>query len=401
MPERLALSRTLWLVVAPSVAGFVWHLTRVLRPAGNDGADPWPRRIGIGSVVLASGATLGQFLRFMREPSGTEALVQHGVSAAAAGPIDLGLGLLFDPLSATACALACGIAVAVAAFLSSRPAPERDARTWAWLELTLAGGLLSFLASGFVTRLLGWTLAAAAAAWLAGWADPRPGALRATRGALAILALLFGAMPRAGLGSFDTSTFSIVALLVAAAAMSASAPPPGAPLALAALECGGTTGLLGPLLLVRVAVVAPLPPGAGPVIAVAGAAMVIAVARRALRTPAGASRWLALVGGSPAGLTCISLGADGATGALLVLVTAGAVASLLLLAGARRGIVLSGSRAPARADLEGALLGRAPESAGLLLLSFERWVLDAIGGAVGVCAHASAWALSRIDARRP
>ncbi len=126
--------------------------------------------------------------------------------------------------------------------------------------------------------------------------------------------------------------------------------------------------------------------------------MLAGVALRALLEPAGPSRWLALVGGAPAGVTCISLGADGAKGGLLVLVSAGLAAALLLLtADARR--LLEGAR-PAK-DPEGALLGHLPEAAGLLLLSFERWVVDAIGGAVIALGHASAWALSKIDARRP
>jgi hypothetical protein len=89
---------------------------------------------------------------------------------------------------------------------------------------------------------------------------------------------------------------------------------------------------------------------------------------------------------------------------LLVLVSAGLAAALLLLTAAARGVTAEAADAkgaPARRDLEDALFARAPADAGVLLLSFERWVVDAIGGAIAALFHASAWALSRIDGRRP
>ncbi len=412
MPERLALSRTLWLIVAPPAVAcgcqLASGLARRRRPAGVDPLDASARRarrVGVGSAVLASGATLGHALRFARAPAGTGALVQGASVGTLAAPMGVHLGLRFDPLSGTACGVACAVALGAAVLLASRPATERSGRAWAWLELATAAALLAFLADGFAATVLGWTLAAAAAAWLAGWTDPRAGAVRATRGALAIAALLVGAVFRDESGGLDgPGTLALVAFLVAAAAMSASTPPAGAPTALAAASCGGTIGLLGPFLLLRLA---PLAPGAssapdlGPVVAAAGIAMLAGVGGRASLAPHGASRWLALAGGAPAGLTCVALAADGGSGGRLVLVAAGLVAALLLLTAAARGIPAAASApAPGPTDLEAALLERAPERLGSLLLSFERWVVDAIGGAVVVIAHASAWALSRIDARR-
>ena len=49
---------------------------------------------------------------------------------------------------------------------------------------------MSFLADGFVPVALGWALAAAAGAWLAGWNDAGAGVIVATRGAAALAALL-------------------------------------------------------------------------------------------------------------------------------------------------------------------------------------------------------------------
>jgi hypothetical protein len=60
------------------------------------------------------------------------------------------------------------------------------------LQLALAGALVSFLADGFLTVAIGWALASAAGAWLAGWHDARLGAVVGTRGAAALGAMLFG-----------------------------------------------------------------------------------------------------------------------------------------------------------------------------------------------------------------
>jgi hypothetical protein len=189
--QRLVASRTLWLIVAPPLFGFLWHLATGLRRTAADGrsgrATASVRNVGIGAVLLACAATLGHAARLVRAAPGIEGLFQHGAGGTLAGSVDTGLGLLFDPLSGIACTLACAVAAAAALFASN------DWRTWAWLELALAGGLLSFLADGFLTTLLGWAIAATAGSWLAGWRDPRVGAERATRGAFAVLAILVGA----------------------------------------------------------------------------------------------------------------------------------------------------------------------------------------------------------------
>jgi hypothetical protein len=405
--QRLVASRTLWLIVAPPLFGFLWHLATGLRGAAGGGrSEPSPasvRNVGIGAVMLACAATLGHAARLVRAAPGVEGLFQHGAAGSLAGSVDMGLGLVFDPLSGMACALACAVAAAAALFASS------DWRTWAWLELALAGGLLSFLADGFLTTLLGWAIAATAGSWLAGWRDPRVGAERATRGAFAVLAILVGAsllfwglrgqwdgddyivdapaelvaprsdarlsfreiaaevaapdpvgatapslteiatsLPartaseaprRAGPGGFDIVTLALIAFLAAAVAMSATVPPRGAPFVLCAVG-SATIGALGPFLLLRLAFLAPLARVGRPAIAAAGVFMLVAVARRAAYGR-GTTRGLALAGGAPAGLTCIALSADGAKGGLLVFGVACAVAALLLLAASSQGLSTS------------------------------------------------------------
>ncbi len=468
--QRLVLSRTLWLMVAPPLLGFFWSLGRRLRPAAEAQPEPWPRRVGVGSVLLASGATLVHVARLAYAPAGVGALLQRVGSGARIGPVDTGFDLLLDPLSGAACSLACAVAMAGAVLLvSSRAHQERNWKVWAWLELALAGSLLSFLAGGFVTMLLGWTLAGAAGAWLAGWTDRRAGAVRATRAALAMMALLVGATllgrepegdaysdespsdPTLGatvlgatLGSSGSSSrreaiwspgaiaapdrsslsFSelgasfaapsdeapgrgdgvapaLAAFLIAAFVMSPSAPTPGSPLALTAVASGATTSALGPFLLLRLDFLVPLVARGAVAIAVAGALMLAIAGERALLAAKGPLplRWLALVCGAPAGLTLISLGADGSAGALLVLVAAGLTSAFLTITAVRRGVWSSDVAPPRRGGVDDALLRAGPERAAELLMAFEHWVVDALAGAAAVLLHAAAWTLDRFDSQ--
>ena len=473
--QRLALSRTLWLIVAPPLVGFVALLVlRALQARGlrlgRGGA--FARRIGLGSALLSAAATLGQAVHLTRLAPGMIGLVQQAPRARV-GVLEVGLGFALDRMSCAACGLTCAVTLMAALALRSR-----RWRTWAWLDLALAGALLSFLADGFVTLLVGWALSAVAAAWLAGWRDTRAGSVRATRGALSVTALLVGAAfvfwglgalwdgedyalapgvdlamaseaadgPKAGVpsapahpsltfaeiasevsaqarsgesgagehpgpGGLDAMSLAFAAFVVAAASLALSSPRAGVPFALSAVGSGATFGIVGPYLLLRMGAIAPLSPGALRFTAIAGVVLVTGVAARALRASSGPARLLALLAGAPPGLTCVSLGVDGVRGGWLVLLSSGSAAALLLLTAAVRGLpTVAGPvarphawpRRPLEAPiggLEPALFEHLPESAGALVMSFERWVVESIAGAVVVAVYAGSWALARFDAQ--
>ncbi len=103
------------------------------------------------------------------------------------------LDLSFDALSATFCSLACVLALATAGVLARRPVPGTSWQPWAWIQLSLAGALLTFTADGFVGVAIGWAVSGFASAWLAGWNDSSAGIVAATRSAVAIVAMLLGA----------------------------------------------------------------------------------------------------------------------------------------------------------------------------------------------------------------
>jgi hypothetical protein len=198
--QRLVLSRTLWLVIAWPVVGLGWQLM-VARPRIEKARDAGgvlrelalARVAGVGGVALASTATLGHALLMARLPAGSRVLFEPLFRGARFGALDAGIELLLDVRALVACGLACAATLAAAVVVATRPAPERGWKPWAWLQLALAGTLLAFLADGFVTAAVGWSLAAIAAAWLAGWHDEAAGVAAATRGALALAAMVAAA----------------------------------------------------------------------------------------------------------------------------------------------------------------------------------------------------------------
>jgi hypothetical protein len=184
--QHAVLSRTLWLLPAPLLLGLAWHLASALR--GTDAEDsPSARLVGMAGVGLATGATLGHVVAL----GPRRAFVQPFAAGAHIGPVDASFGLCFDPLAAIGCAFACVVALGVAGYLSTRPA-GRSWLIWAWIELALAGAIVSLIADGVPTLALGWTLAMGAGAWLGGWSEPRAGQFVATRGAAGLGALVLG-----------------------------------------------------------------------------------------------------------------------------------------------------------------------------------------------------------------
>jgi hypothetical protein len=539
--QRIVLSQTLWLVVAWPIVGFLWQALvarrRIARARGQTDmrrALASARTVGIACIALAAISTLAHAVLLMPAQGGDHALFEHVARGARFGNIDGDIDLLFDPLAAAFSGLACVIALCASVFLATSPPPARGWRTWAWLQLSLGGALVTFVADGFVGTALGWALAGAAGAWLAGWNHAGAWTIAAMRTAVAIAAMLIGAillfwglggswdgdeylpdlqshfstvridssegdvapggpaltftsLPgalvfvdearipsmrspfvrvgvrtgthallvrpgdgsgddvlglvafaegdeiavvpvgptlryraiadqlvlrdaqgdnpvrntlelRGGPGGATVVAASLVALLLAAFAMSGSLPSPEAPLALTAVSQCATTAALGPYLLMRVAFLFPLAPNTWVAVESVGAAMLLVAGWRA-PAAAGMDRWLGFLGVVPAAIACLALGAAGVTTATFVMLVSGtATAAVFLWAG------LSGpsrsQRVPVRhgaaADL---LLLRAPARLGELLIGMDRWVVDGIAGAIGALSRAGAWVIAKSDER--
>lgn len=199
--QRVVLSRTLWVVVALPLLGLAWHvLLWRRRRAHVDGAGPTAaqlsgaRTVGIGTAVVTTAAVLGHVIALLRLDPASRAMLDPFARGVPLAGLEAPLDLWMDGRAAVECTLACAVATGVALVLARRPAGERGWRPWTWLHLALAGAMLSFLADGFAGLALGWSLSAAASAWLAGWSNARAAAVAASRGALAIASLALGAV---------------------------------------------------------------------------------------------------------------------------------------------------------------------------------------------------------------
>jgi hypothetical protein len=197
--QHVVLSFTLWLLVVPLLLGFAGHgfIGGQSRRRAAD-AETVRRQferakiLGMATVGIATGAALGHAVGLVRAAPAPRAFIEYLSSGARIGDVDASIALYFDGFAAIACVLSCVVAFGVATWVATRPAAEGGPGVWAWIELALAGALLSFLADGLATMAIGWTLIVAASAWLAGYADPRAGAVAATRGAVAITLLVVG-----------------------------------------------------------------------------------------------------------------------------------------------------------------------------------------------------------------
>jgi NADH-quinone oxidoreductase subunit L len=227
--QRLVFSRTLWLIVAWPLAGFAWQamvargrMARATSDVARRRARGSARNAGLACIALSAVSTLAHAAVLSRTPDGARALFQSIALGGRVGSLDAQVDLWFDPLSATFCSLACLVALAASAVAATNPqggaspsvppSAPRDPRvppplprrgpvrvehawqTWAWLQLSLAGALLSFLADGFIGTAMGWTMAGAAVSWLAGWHEPssRAAVIHAVRGVAATSAMLLG-----------------------------------------------------------------------------------------------------------------------------------------------------------------------------------------------------------------
>ncbi len=198
--QRLVPSGTLWLVIAWPFVGLLWQVLVVRRRAQHARSLEQARRAlassrnaGVCCVALAFASTLAHVVVLARAPEGINALFQPLARGARFGQLDAEIALMFDPLSAAFAVLACLVALASAVLLSARPSAGSGWRAWAWLHLSLGGALVAFTADGFVGMALGWSLAGAGAAWLAGWNDISSGTVAAVRSTIALATMLVGA----------------------------------------------------------------------------------------------------------------------------------------------------------------------------------------------------------------
>ena len=188
------LTRTLWLLVAAPLAGFLWHLVAAVRAKAHAKEAPRGDVAGMLAIGGCAGSALVHVASLARKEPGAF-FAETLTSGVRTARFDAPLALSLDPLAAAAIALACLMALIAAVVLvaasGAAPASEDSGgwRAWAWLELGLAGAVLSFAADDPATMACGWSLSAIAGAWLAGWTDAEAAVRSGTRSAAGLASM--------------------------------------------------------------------------------------------------------------------------------------------------------------------------------------------------------------------
>lgn len=185
------------------------------------------------------------------------------------------------------------------------------------------------------------------------------------------------------------AVFALGGLCVSQAALA----PPGP---LAALAASSTTSLLGPMLLLRADFLFPSAVRTGAVVAIAGAALVLAATWRALPYE-GTSRWLVFATGAPGGLALIALGLGGSGRALVAMVVVGLGVAVLKVLAPR--VEAPPADVAALDDAEDSALLSVPARLGELLATMEHAVVGAVAGAAAASAHLLAWTVAMTNQR--
>lgn len=158
--QRIALSRTLWLVVALPLLAAAVQLVLARRAASSRVA-----RVGIVGIAAALVAVIAHGVELARLPADERFLFAHLWRLVRVGQLDVNLDLALDPLSA----IACGV-VASAALVAAIVVPESSPVRLACRSLVVGATLLVVLADGFVVAI-----AAAELVTVAAWALARDG----------------------------------------------------------------------------------------------------------------------------------------------------------------------------------------------------------------------------------
>ncbi|MDM7916798.1 MAG: proton-conducting transporter membrane subunit [Candidatus Eisenbacteria bacterium] len=113
--------------------------------------------LGCAAPILSFAVVLVSFLRLLGMPEEGRVLGQTLFSWIAAGRLDVGLGLLFDPLSATMLLFVTGIGSLIHIYSIGYMAHDRGyARYFAYLNLFTFAMILLVLGDGLLPMFIGW-----------------------------------------------------------------------------------------------------------------------------------------------------------------------------------------------------------------------------------------------------
>ena len=171
----------LWLVIALPLAGAVILLL------GGRATDRWGHLLGtalpIGSFVLS----LVMFIDLLGRDSGNRQLSQHLYTWMQVGHLDVGMDLLYDPLSSLFLLLITGVGSLIHVYsIGYMEHDPRRRRFFAYLNLFVAAMLMLVLAENYLALFLGWEGVGLASYLLIGFWQWKPSAAAAAKKAFVL-----------------------------------------------------------------------------------------------------------------------------------------------------------------------------------------------------------------------
>ncbi|MBS4751976.1 NADH-quinone oxidoreductase subunit L [Nocardioides sp. zg-ZUI104] len=205
-----------WLVIALPLAGAAFLLL-----LGNRRTAAFGHWVGLATITGSFALSVAMFVALLGRDEGDRQVAEHLWTWIQAGSLDVGLDLLYDPLSALFLLLITGVGALIHLYSVGYMAHDpRRSRFFAYLNLFIAAMLMLVLAENYVGLFLGWEGVGLASYLLIGFWQHKPSAAAAAKKAFVINRV--GDM---GLGlaiflmfvTFGTTSFSGVSALAPAA----------------------------------------------------------------------------------------------------------------------------------------------------------------------------------------
>ncbi|WP_248580223.1 NADH-quinone oxidoreductase subunit L [Nocardioides sp. InS609-2] len=149
----------LWLVIALPLAGAVILLVGgpLTRSTGKSALDRWGHLLGTATAVGSFLLSLALFVTLLGRGEEERQVGQHLYTWFQAGGLDVGMDLLYDPLSAVFLLLITGVGSLIHVYsVGYMEHDERRRRFFGYLNLFVAAMLMLVLSANFLGLFLGW-----------------------------------------------------------------------------------------------------------------------------------------------------------------------------------------------------------------------------------------------------
>jgi NADH-quinone oxidoreductase subunit L len=170
-----------WLVIALPLAGAVILLV------GGRFTDRWGPLLGAALPTVSFGISLAMFFSLLGRDEGDRQVSQHLYDWIQVGGLDVGMDLLYDPLSSLFLLLITGVGSLIHVYSLGYMAHDpRRRRFFGYLNLFVAAMLLLVLAENYLGLFLGWEGVGLASYLLIGFWQHKPSAAAAAKKAFVI-----------------------------------------------------------------------------------------------------------------------------------------------------------------------------------------------------------------------